>query len=74
MQAGETEASLNASSGEQALAGKGFSKDVEAAFKAKNQNIDFTWVDKMVKMKESPRQIRGFLKDGQLQMAEGGAR
>ena len=59
-------AQTSASSGEMALAGKGFNSDVEAQFKANHKNIDFSWVDRMEKIKIPPLEIREFVKDGQL--------
>ena len=66
-------AQTGASSGEMALAGKGFNSDVEAQFKANHKEIDFTWVDKMEKIKVAPSDLREFAKDGKLQ-AQGGAK
>ena len=48
--------------------------DVEADFKAKNRNVDFTWVDKMEKFKVPPESMQQFLKDGGIQPVEGGKR
>ncbi len=61
-----------ASSGEIALAGKGFNKQVEDKFKQDNKDIDFTWVDKMEKMVISQNEIQGFVSKGGLK-AKGGA-
>jgi uncharacterized protein YgiM (DUF1202 family) len=72
MKAGDQNAQTAASGEELALAGKGFNSDVEADFKAKNQNIDFTWVDKMEKFKVAPETMQKFLKDGGVQPTEGG--
>ncbi len=55
-----------ASGDELALAGKGFNSDVEAEFKTRNSDIDFTWVDRMEKIIISPEQMEGFLKVGQV--------
>jgi len=74
MKAGGQDAQTSASGDELALAGKGFNSDVEADFKAKNQNVDFTWVDKMEKIKVPPESMQQFLKDGGIQPAEGGKR
>lgn len=64
MSAGSGTAQTGASGEELALAGKGFNSDVEAEFKSKNRNIDFTWVDKMEKMKVTPQESSAFLKEG----------
>jgi len=62
-----------ASSGELALAGKGFNSEVEAEFKAKNKDVDFTWVDKMEKSTVPIKDIQKFIKEGELQADKGGA-
>ena len=51
---------------EVALAGKGFSKEVEAEYKKQNKDIDYTWVDWMGKQKVSGEQLVQFLKQGDL--------
>jgi len=65
--------SAGASGDELALAGKGFSADVEAQFKAQHADIDFSWVDRMLKMNASSAQIATFAKAGGLKQ-NGGAR
>lgn len=74
LQAGKTTTGTGASSGEVALAGKGFSRELESAYKNKNRNVDFTWVDRMEKYKSSPEQMQTFLQDGELKLREGGAK
>lgn len=74
LKAGTKEAELAASSGELALAGKGFNADVEAAFKARNRNIDFTWINRMQNMNVPPGKIQAFVQEGKLIPAEGGGR
>ncbi len=66
LRAGEEQARLSASSDELALAGKGFNSDVEAQFKKNHQNIDFSMVDKMEKIKITPSEKNAFLKAGNL--------
>lgn len=56
-----------ASGEEMALAGKGFNSQVEADFKSKNQEIDFTWIDRMETYAVSENDIQQFLKEGGLQ-------
>lgn len=74
MQAGGA-AETTASSGEMALAGKGFNADVEAQFKANHKDIDFKWVDRMEKIVIAPSKIKSFADDGGLtSAAKGGAR
>lgn len=64
---------VGASSGELALAGKGFNSEVESEFKAKNKDIDFTWIDKMEKFKVSHAQMQAFLSTGSV-TSKGGAK
>ena len=51
---------------EVALAGKGFSKEVEAEYKKQNQNVDYTWVDWMGQQTVSSERLLAFLKQGNL--------
>ena len=74
LKAGTKEAELAASTGELARAGKGFNADVEAAFKARNRDIDFTWIDRMQNMNVPPDKVQAFLQEGKLIPAEGGGR
>ena len=55
-----------ASSGEIALAGKGFNKQVEESYRAKNKGLSFAWVDKMLQVKISAAKVEAFLKQGRL--------
>jgi SH3-like domain-containing protein len=71
MEAGAKDATVTASSKELALAGKGFNKQVEADFKEKNKDIDFTWVNRMEEFKVSDTEARDFLKAGRV-VPEGG--
>jgi hypothetical protein len=63
---GAKDVQTSASSDELALAGKGFSKQVENEFKGKNPNINFTWIDRMEKFVVSQKRIKQFLKEGKL--------
>jgi uncharacterized protein YgiM (DUF1202 family) len=67
-----TTAQTAASSGELALAGKGFNDDVEAQFKANHKDIDFTWVDKMETIRVPVSTLAAFAADGKL-ATQGGA-
>ena len=69
--AGAANVQTSASSDELALAGKGFNKQVENEFKEKNPNINYAWVDRMEKFVVSEKQIKQFLKEGELS-PEGG--
>ena len=74
LKAGGADAQVAASSGELALAGKGFNADVEAEFKARNRNIDFSWIDRMQAMKVPPERIAAFLQEAGLVPAQGGGK
>jgi uncharacterized protein YgiM (DUF1202 family) len=72
MKSGEA-AQTSASSGEMALAGKGFNAEVEAQFKANHKDIDFKWVDRMEKIVIPSSKIKTFIEDGGLtSSAKGG--
>jgi hypothetical protein len=72
LEAGEKDAEVTASGGELALAGKGFSADVEAEFKANNKDFDFSWIDRMQAVKFPPEEIVAFLQEGGLYPSQGG--
>ena len=74
IRAGGADARIAASSDEMSLATKGFTSEIEADFKKKNQDIDFTWVDKMIAMDVSTREMKSFLEKGGLKPGRGGAR
>ena len=59
-----------ASSGEVALAGKGFNEDVEQKYKADGK-LDYAWVDKMETYNPSPDQVAAFLQQGGLNTSGG---
>lgn len=61
----------SASSGEVALAGKGFNEQIETQYRSDGK-IDYTWVDKMALLTESPEDISAFLAAGGL--GEGGSK
>jgi len=63
---GTSDARTGASGEEVALAGKGFSAEVEAAYKKENKKIDYTWVDWMGTLKVSESQMLKFLEKGGL--------
>ncbi|MBU4074310.1 MAG: SH3 domain-containing protein, partial [Proteobacteria bacterium] len=58
LQAGAANVQTSATSSELALAGKGFNAKVEAEFKNKNKNIDYTWVDRMEMLAVKPDQMQ----------------
>ncbi len=65
-------AKTKASASEVALAGKGFNKQVEDSYRAKNAKLDFAAVDRMVQLKATPEQVADFVKKGKLGEAGGG--
>ena len=71
LQAGAKDVEAAASGDELALAGKGFNQQVESEFRAKNPNLDFSWVDEMERYVVSEKQMKQFLKEGSLS-PEGG--
>ena len=62
-----------ATAGEVALAGKGFNKQVEDSYKARNTGADYDAVERMLKIAVSPEAVLAFLKKGRLDV-EGGSR
>jgi uncharacterized protein YgiM (DUF1202 family) len=53
-------------SDEIALAGKGFSKEVEAEYKKQNANLDYAWVDRMLGYGLPADELVAFLAQGHL--------
>lgn len=72
LQAGDSNVQQSASSGEIALAGKGFNEQVEAEYKQQN-NLDYTMVDRMEQFTVSVEEILLFVEEGALSLDEGGA-
>lgn len=70
--AGSENVQQSASSGEVALAGKGFNETVEQQYKADGK-LDYTWVDKMEQITVTPDQLSAFVTQGGLASPEGGA-
>ncbi len=66
--------SQSVTTSEIALAGKGFSEEVEKQYKSLNRNLDYGWVDRMEKFNVSPEQMQAFLKQGNVVPAEGGVK
>ncbi len=71
LKAGSQTIEKSASSGEVALAGKGFNADVEAKYKQDNA-LDYTWVDRMEAFKVTPQQVAAFFSLGGLSTEGGG--
>ncbi|MBW1744052.1 MAG: SH3 domain-containing protein [Deltaproteobacteria bacterium] len=72
LKAGTEDVEVGTSGEEIALAGKGFNEQVESEFRAENSNLDFTWIDRMETYVVSEKQMKRFLKEGELS-CEGGA-
>jgi len=72
LKAGETDAAVAASSGELALAGKGFNSEVEAQFKEQNADANFAAVDMIEAIRIATREVQQFLKAGNV-VPKGGA-
>ena len=54
------------SSDEVALAGKGFTPEVESGYRAKHPEMDFAQVDKVESIKVDPATLQAFIKEGDL--------
>jgi hypothetical protein len=65
VKSGSGTVSQSASSGDVALAGKGFNSDVEKQYK-ENEHLDYTWVDKMEAFQVLQQQVSLFLSQGGL--------
>jgi hypothetical protein len=74
LKAGVGDVQTSATSGEIALAGKGFSEEVEKQYKKLNRNLDYMWVDRMERFQVTPEQMQAFLKQGNVVPAAGGVR
>ena len=72
LQSGSESVGTGASSGEVALAGKGFNQEVEDKYKQDN-NLDYTWVDRMAGYTVTPEEVLAFLEQGDLNTEIGGA-
>lgn len=64
--AGDASVASGASTREVALAGKGFSEQIEKEFRKTASAADFTWVDRMGKMQVSAARLAEFLRKGGL--------
>ncbi len=73
LKAGQKNVATSVSQEEIALAGKGFSEEIEAQYRKNNKNLDYAWIDRMESFKVSPEQIENFIVVGQLtRNTEGG--
>jgi hypothetical protein len=71
LKSGGENVGTGASSGEVALAGKGFNQEVENKYK-QDKNLDYSWVDKMETFTVSSEQVLAFLEQGGLPTSPGG--
>jgi|Deesub1362B_J571_1020462.scaffolds.fasta_scaffold00042_97 SH3-like domain-containing protein len=55
-----------ATSQEVALASKGFTKDLEKAFRQKNKGLNYAQMEKMLRIKVSRSELKRFLREGKL--------
>ncbi len=55
-----------ATASEMALASKGFNRQVEASYRQRHPEVDYTWVDRMLNFKNGQAAIEKFLKEGHL--------
>ncbi len=65
-EAGDRDLSGAATQDELALAGRGFSAEVEGKFRRQYSEIDFRWVDYMGTLRKQPSELMAFLREGQL--------
>jgi hypothetical protein len=72
LKSGSENVAQGASTGEVALAGKGFNESVEKEYKSEGK-LDYTWVDRMQQIVVSPDQLAAFINQGGLAAPEGGA-
>jgi uncharacterized protein YgiM (DUF1202 family) len=72
LRSGSENVAQGASTGEVALAGKGFNESVENEYKAEGK-LDYTWVDRMGQIVVTPDQLAAFINQGGLASPEGGA-
>jgi hypothetical protein len=74
LKAGQSNVQTGATQNELALAGKGFSEQVEASFRKQNRNLDYTWINRMETFKVSPDLMRNFLVQGDVTPPSEGGR
>ncbi len=73
LKAGQANVGSSVSRDEIALAGKGFSEEVESQYRKSHKNLDYAWINKMEAIKISPGQMEDFIAKGYLTTgAEGG--
>lgn len=60
-----------ADSDEIALAGKGFSAEVEEEYRRQHRELDFSWLDRLEARRTAPAAVRDFLRQGGLPLQGG---
>jgi len=66
LRAGQASVGSSVSGDEIALAGKGFSAEVEAQYRKSNKSLDYAWINRMETFQVSPEQMEEFIRDGRL--------
>ena len=74
LKAGQANVGTSVTRDEIALAGNGFSEEVEAQYRKTNKNLDYTWINRMEAMKVSSGQIEDFITGGHLALSEQGGK
>ncbi|MEN6509258.1 MAG: SH3 domain-containing protein [Smithella sp.] len=74
LKAGRSRAGTSVSQDEIALAGKGFSEEVEKEYRKNNATLDYAWINRMETIVISPRQMENFIEDGRLVLRSEGGR
>lgn len=73
LKSGQGNVETSITGNEIALAGKGFSEEVETQYRKTNKNLDYTWINRMEAIKISSEQMESFIISGRLsQDAQGG--
>jgi hypothetical protein len=74
LRAGQAGVRTGATRDELALAGKGFSEEVEASYRKENGKLDYTWINRMETFEVTPDQMRNFLVQGGVSLPREGDR
>lgn len=74
LRAGQFNVRTGATRDELALAGKGFSEEVEASYRKENRKLDYTWINRMEAFEVTPDQMRIFLVQGSVTLPREGGR
>ena len=73
LKAGQGDVGTSVTGNEIALAGKGFSEEVEAHYRKANKNLDYIWINRMEAIDVSSKQMEDFITGGYLAFdAQGG--